>query len=164
MPVYAVIVFMVYTWTIYTFIRYLPYWLNFLNVSEILAIFSYAMLSDFFESLGILCLLLGFCIVLPAKILREAFVARGTLVILCLLSTTIIYLNYYAKIGSSTLLLFILCSLVVIAATMILSFVSAKNRVIMLGVEWLSNNTIIFLYIYIPITILSLVNILFRNL
>ena len=49
MPVYAVIVFMVYTWTIYTFIRYLPYWLNFLNVSEILAIFSYAMANHQFS-------------------------------------------------------------------------------------------------------------------
>ncbi len=164
MSVYAVIVFITYTWTTYTFIRYLPYWLSFLNVSEISAIFSYAILSDFFESLGVMCLLLGFCVVLPAEFLRKAFLVHGTLIVICLLGAIIVYLNYYARIVSPTLFLVVLWSLIILVASIIVSFVSAKNRFVVLAIEWLSNNVVIFLYIYIPMTILSLVNVLFRNL
>jgi hypothetical protein len=161
--VYAVIVFMVYTWTIYAFIRFLPYWLRFLNVTEILAIFSYAMLSDCLESLGFIFLLLVSCVILPARFLRNTFAVRGTVMAVCLLGAIIVYMNGYAKNGTPSLLSYILWSLAILAVAFLLSFLAAKIRFVISAVEWLSSNMTIFLYIYIPLTILSLLNVIFRN-
>ena len=163
-PVYAVIVFMVYTWTIYAFIRFLPYWLNFLNMSEILAIFSYAMLSDCLESLGILFLLSVSCVILPAGFLRNTFVVRGSVIATCLLGAGMVYVATIPKTSPAPLISYILWSLAVLAAAIFLAFVAAKIRFVVSAMEWLSNNMIIFLYIYIPITALSLLNVIFRNL
>jgi hypothetical protein len=163
-PVYAVIVFMVYSWTIYIYIRFLPYWLRFLNVSEILAIFSYTMLSDFLESLSVVLFLLVFCTLLPAAFLRNAFEVRGTVMVVCLLGAIIVYMDGYAENRTPSLLSYILWSLAILAAALFLSFLAAKIRFVIPAVEWLSTNMTIFLYIYIPLTILSLLNVIFRNL
>ena len=77
--VYAVIAVMFAGWTITAFLWKLSAWLLLLNLGEIFIIFSYAMVASFLESMIILLLLLIVCILLPARVLRDEFVVRGTI-------------------------------------------------------------------------------------
>jgi hypothetical protein len=89
---------------------------------------------------------------------------RGSLIAICLLGTVIVYVNYFADKNSPSLISYVLWSLTVLAVTIFLAFGAAQIRFIASAMEWLSNNMILFLYIYIPITALSLLNVIFRNL
>ena len=54
-PVFAVIVLIVYAWTIIWFFWKLPSWLFFLNAGEILTAFAYSLATNLAESLVVLC-------------------------------------------------------------------------------------------------------------
>ena len=163
LSVYAVIVFMVYTWTLYVFISSFPYWLRFLNISEILALLSYAMLTNLIESLSLFFLLAGLCVILPASALKTAFVVRGTVIVICLLVAILVFLNNNTPTNLAPSQL-IMRSLAVILAVIIISFVAPKLRFVATVFTWLSENMTIFLYIYIPMTILASLVVLVRNL
>src|SRR5512140_447536 len=76
-PVYAVIVLVIYTWTILWFFWKLPSWTFFLNVGEMLTMLAYSLATNFAESLLVLCGPLVLGLVLPRKWFSEVFVARG---------------------------------------------------------------------------------------
>ena len=52
--VFAVAVFMVYTWTMYVSFWNLPSWLMYLEIGEIFSIYAYAFLVNFLESILLL--------------------------------------------------------------------------------------------------------------
>src|SRR5688572_21639703 len=77
LPVYAVIVLLIYGWTLYKFNYNLPGWLGFLNFFEILAIFAYSMAVNFLESLIFLLVILVIGFFLPRSWFSDFFIARG---------------------------------------------------------------------------------------
>src|SRR5690349_22735170 len=79
LQVYAVIAVMLSGWTITAFLWKLSAWLLLLNLSEIFTIFSYSMVANLIESLTVLLLLLIVCVLLPASVLCDDFVVRGTI-------------------------------------------------------------------------------------
>lgn len=74
---YAVVTFPIFSWTTVSWFWKLPYWLNFLTTGEIVAVFSYAMATAFFETFIVIRFLVLLCLIFPPRIFREAFVARG---------------------------------------------------------------------------------------
>ncbi len=163
LPVYAVVVFMVYGWTLFTYFRYLHYWIDFLNVSEIFAIFCYSMLADLAESLFILFVLLGICAILPPQFLKDRFVVRGTLAVICVLGSILVFLNDFPDLNDYLLTLLPWTAATIFVAALA-AFVSARSGFVARAVMWLSDSMIIFLYIFMPVTALSFVVVLFRNL
>src|SRR5262245_15082942 len=85
LQVYAVIAVMLSAWTITAFLWKLSDWLMILNVREIATIFSYSMTTNLLEGLLLLLLLLALCAMLPAPILRDDFVVRGTILVIGLI-------------------------------------------------------------------------------
>jgi hypothetical protein len=163
LPVYAVAAFMVYGWTLITYFRYLHYWQEFLNVGEIFAIFSYAMLLDLMESLLILLSLLLVCAILPPKILKDAFIVRGTLVVICLLGSILFFLSNFSDLNSY-MIIAIPWGGATIASVILAAFLAARFRFIASAAIWLSDSMIIFLYIFLPLTLISFFVALIRNL
>ncbi len=163
LPVYAITAFMVYGWTFFTYFRYLHYWLQFLNISEIFAIFCYAMLADLAESLLILFILMCICFVLPSRFLKDAFVVRGTLIVICVLGSILVFLNNFPDLDAYMITVLPWTGVTILVAALVAYF-AVRSRFIVRTVAWFSDSMIIFLYIFVPLTALSLLVVLVRNL
>jgi hypothetical protein len=163
-PVYAVISFPIFSWTTIVWFWKLPYWLNFLTAGEIGSIFSYSMVAAFFESMVVISFLLLLCFILPARIFRDRFVVRGTWLALGL---TVAFLGsgvWRGFLGFSyiqfSLLSWSLASLLVI---LVFTIAAARFRFMARVAEWLSDRLIVFLYILIPVSMLSIIVVFIRN-
>ncbi|SRR6266511_1891178 len=164
LPVYAVIAVPIFGWTITSWLWKLPSWLNFLTPGEITAIFYYAILTAFVESILICIFLLLLCFLLPSQMFRDQFVVRGTwLAVGLALSilgngvwrgmTRFTYAEVSLAIWSSASLIIII----------LLTFLSTKIRFMTVVADWISDRLIIFLYLLIPLSILSILVVLVRN-
>jgi hypothetical protein len=164
LPVYAVVAFPIFSWTTVSWFWKLPYWLNFLNGGEIAAIFAYSMATALFESLIVIGFLLLLCLILPSNAFRDLFVIRGSWLALGL---TLSFLGHAAWRGflgfsyiESSLLPWTLISVVVM---LLITFAAARVRFMTRTAAWLSDRLTVFLYLIVPIAILSLIVVVVRN-
>jgi len=163
-PVYAVVVLMIYSWTLLWFFWKLSGWLIYLRLDEILTIFAYSSAVNFIESLIVLLGLVAVSVILPQKWFYDHFVTRGTILVLVGLG----YLMYVASrmqtidgfpeslILRFTIPVILLAVLVILAAD---RFAALRSVF-----EELANRATIFLYIFLPISLVSLLVVIFRNL
>lgn len=164
LQVYAVITAPIFGWTITSWLWKLPSWLNFLTPGEITAIFFYAMLTAFLESVLICSVFLLLCLLLPPQLFRDHYVVRGTWVALGLCLSILgngvwraMTRFTYAEIS---LLIWSFVSLIIIV---LLAFVSTRVRFMTLLAAWISDRLTIFLYLLIPLSILSVLVVVIRN-
>jgi hypothetical protein len=128
-----------------------------LYLGEILVVFAYRMVASLVESVIVLIVLLGLCFALPAKLLKDAFVLRGTSTVICILGSMILFWNhflsgdvYFWMIGS-------------ILLAILFGFLSTRVRLMSVFLRWLSDSLIVFLYILMPLSLVSLVTVVIRN-
>ena len=156
-PVFAVTSMMFFGWTAFRFSQKLPSLLLYLGLDEIISIYSYALTTDFLESMiySIVISVVGF--VLPKRLFRESFIARGSL--LSLLGVG--YLMYLAFIvGQSKSMEFPWDVIVwapawavaILLASIVLPFIAPIRTV----VESFADRAIIFLYILMPLSAVSI--------
>ena len=160
--VFAVVAFMVYAWSIGWFLWSLPSWLKFMTTGEILSGFSYVLGFSLIESLAFLIFLLGWCFILPATILRDEFIARGTVVAISIIGSVMIYLRYFI----SAIRLdnhFYLFLLTLLLSIIVIAFVSTAFPRLHQFINWLSDSFIIFLYILVPLSLFSILVVVIRN-
>lgn len=161
MPVYAVIALIIYDWTIYWFLWQVPAWLYYLNIGEILIVGAYAMVTNLVESLVVLCVPLAASLLLPPAWFRDTFVARGTALVVCLLGCLILLAELFQKRGEYPADAAQLWKLV-FAAPLLLAIVFLAGRIGGLGraLEWAAERLTVFLFVLLPISIISLAAIL----
>ncbi len=166
LQVYAVIAVMFAGWTIIAFLRKLPSWLLTLNIGEIFNLFSYSMFVNLIESLIILLLLLLACILLPPRILRDDFRARGSILVLGFLGSLIVYLWVFMQFGMDNVPRLLIPPLIVLLlAAFVLAF-SSKLRVagfMRSAALWISDRLVVFLFLLIPLFIVLSAYVIFRN-
>ena len=161
-PVYAVIVMMVYPWTLARFFWRLPSWLYFSSVGEIAVIFAYMMVVNLIESLLVLLAPLLMSIVLPQKWFYDRFITKGTLLVLFGLG----YFMYFDnQLQYQTPFPVELVSWTPAIALAILGLVFLIDRFRFLDgiLAGLSSRLLIFLYISIPVSLVSLLVVVIRN-
>jgi hypothetical protein len=78
-PVYAILVFLIFSWALYRFFWYLPSWLEYLSLPAVLVVLSYSLAFALFESLVMMGVFLLLNLCLPAALFRRHFVAQGSL-------------------------------------------------------------------------------------
>ena len=162
--VFAVAMFLVYTWTLYTSFWKLPSWLFFLQMREILSIYAYAFVVNFIESLLLLLIVLLPAILLPRQWWTDTFISKGFALILIILGSALVHMSLYrtpdtrAVFVSGQFVWWIATFLVAIVLTWLVGRVSWVRS----GLETLADRFVIFLYIYLPLTALSLVAVLTR--
>jgi hypothetical protein len=162
--VYAVVAVPIFGWTITSWLWKLPSWLNFLGPGEITAIFFYAVMTAFTESLLICIFILLLSFLLPSKMFRDQFVVRGTWFALGL-ALSILGNGVWRGMtrftyGEVSLPLWSIVSLIMI---IFLTFLSTKVRFMAFVADWISDRLIIFLYLLIPLSILSILVVVVRN-
>lgn len=164
LPVYAVIVIMIYSWTILWFFWKLNGWLYYLRLEEIATIFAYSSAVNFIESLIVLLGVVAVSVVLPRKWFSDQFVVRGTILVL----TGLGYVMYVAyKIQTiqgfpENLVLRYTIPVILLAVLVILA--ADRFGILRTIFEGLANRVTVFLYLFLPIGILSLLVVIFRNL
>jgi hypothetical protein len=163
LQVYAVIAVMFAGWTITAFLWKLSAWLLLLNLGEIVAIFSYAISANFVESLLLLFILLTACALLPARIFRDDFVVRGTVLSLGLIGSLMAFVGSHMQFGIESGLLLLIAPVAVLLLMAFLLYGSSKYQRMRSMAMWFSDRVVVFLFILVPLFVAVFVYVLFRN-
>ena len=156
--VYGIITILVYGWSIYQFIWKLPSWLKFLVPGEIVTIAFYTLVSDLLESLLILAILLGFALVLPGTWMRERFAFRGGLSALSVLGL-FVGLAYFNVTLQQVLTYWFWVPI----GFAFLHLLFGKLRFLQTSIEKLADSMSVFLYLTVPLSLLSIMVVIVRN-
>ena len=155
------ITLVVYSWTILHFFWRLPGWLYFMSIGEVLTVYAYSMATNLLESLLILCLPLGMGIVLPRKLFSDVFTTRGIVVAFSSLAYIAYLLNQFETRddyprGETRLLP------AVLIASIVLAFLIGKVKILTKAIEFFAEQTTVFLYITVPLSLIALLIVLVR--
>lgn len=161
-PVYAVAVAMIYSWSLLQFFWKLPSWLYFSSVGEIAVIFAYMMVVNLIESILVLLAPILMSIILPQKWFYDKFVTKGTLLVLSGLGY-LIYFNDHLNSQTPFPLELVYRTPVIALALISLVFLIDWTGFLDKILNELTNRLIIFLYISIPVSLISLLIVLVRN-
>jgi hypothetical protein len=162
--VYATAVFLVYGWTLLASFWKVPSWLYFLKISDILSVYAYAFVVDFAESLILLFIVLLIGAILPRRWWNSHFIATGIVWIAVPMGSIMLRLytnrtpdmwedfvyNQWAWWGYTLLL------------GLLLSFLFSRVGWLRKALEGVSDRLTVFLYIYLPVTFLSVILIIGR--
>ena len=162
--VFAVAMFLVYTWTLFTSFWKLPSWLFFLQFGEILSIYAYAFVVDFIESSLLLFIVLLPAVLLPRRWWTERFVSRGFAVILIILGSAVLHISLYRTPDTRPLFVSGQLSwwIVTFVLALLLTWSAGSVAWLRRGLENLSDRFVVFLYLYAPLTALALFVVLAR--
>ena len=161
-PVYAVIVMMVYVWSLFQYFWRLSSWLNFSTLGQVGGIYVYTVAVNIIESLLILLVLLALSVILPSKWFSEEFVVKGsTLTLLTLGGLMVFNQTLFEDIVHPSVLLPKLLAFG--AVTAFLMFLFGRIGFLKKTMEEIANRMTVFLYIWMPITAISILVLLVRN-
>lgn len=159
LPVYGVIVLLLYGWTIYTLLWNLPAWILFRTASDIAITFCYGMAVDFLESILFLFLITALAVILPKTWMRGDFVFMGSIFSIGVLGG-IMHIIATGKLhGSITYY-----PLVIAVVIFLIRIAGLRFPVIRQLIEDFAGRCIIFIYLSLPVSVISLFIVLFRNL
>ena len=166
LPVFSVIIFFVFTWTLYTMFYYLPSWLGDMYTRDILILSTYSFAFALLESLTVLGVMVVLALLLPARFFKDNFVAQGGF--LAILVSLAAYL-IHPKLGDAIplrLLYLVQISIISLIGTVILivllSFLLDRLPGLTRIVNAIAEGMTIFAYIYLPLGLLSLLVVLLR--
>ncbi len=157
LPVCGVIVAVIYSWNLYRFVWILPSWLKFLTVGEIFNILSMTLAISFLDTLLVLGLLIIVALIVPFQWFRDDFVFRGclfglyVLIFAVYLASNVVPLNLLPVYSMGSLVVFIFLQLWGGRVLRIRSLVLV-----------LADRAIVFLYVYLPMTLVGIVSIVLR--
>ena len=163
--VYAVAVFLVYGWTLLASFWKVPSWMFFLKIGEILSVYAYSFAIDFAESVLLLLVMLLVGLFLPKRWWNEQFTSMSVVWISALLGSVMLRLytnrapefwedfvyNQQTWWGYTVLL------------GVVLSILFSRVDWLRKGLESLADRLVVFLYIYMPLTAISIIVVLVRN-
>ncbi len=140
-------------------------WLFHLNIWDIVGIFSYVMVFAWLESLVVLIVLILLSAILPAGFLRERFVAQSSLAVFLTSGWAIVaqYKAGIAEILPWTLKTFLLGMILYLASIGVSCFLIRLFDPIGDLINSFVERLTVFLYVYLPMTLLSMVIIILRN-
>jgi hypothetical protein len=161
--VLSVIVFAVFSWSIRGFLFILPSIALRYAAMEIVAIFFYMMAFALLESLLIAGSLAVVSAILPKMWLREGFSYKGFLIVLI---SSVASILYQASLrdelpGTNIYFLWVGVPILILIVLILLFHFVHRWRVVLQSV---AERFMVFAYLYIPIGVLGLVAVIFRNL
>lgn len=152
---------MIYYPTINRFFWKIPSWILFSTLGDLFSIYSYMVLVNFLESLLVLGSVLILCVILPRKWFYDNFLSKGTLSVIL----TLLFLIYLGSKMQSDVFPWTLIRMSPYILLLIVFLVFLLDRVNFLRnfIEKLADRFTVFLYILIPISVLSALVVLIRN-
>ena len=168
LAVVSVIVFIVFSWTLYRTFWWVPSWLEYLNIWSILIIVAYVMAFALFESLALMSLIVILSLLFPKRIFKDQFVAQGSALSVMLglgafLIQRKVSLIYRLELWQ-TLLYPGLVVVGVILLVFILSFLFTRVHLLSRLALAVTDRMTIFAYLYIPLGLVGWLVVMARNL
>jgi hypothetical protein len=163
---YGVIVFLLYSWTLLASFYKLPSWMYFLDLYDILSIYAYSFSANLLESLVLMAgaLLLEYTIFLPFRD-REGFQSRSVIMVIVVLACIMTRLILYRSPEKSMAFLqweWVWWSLSLVGGY-VMALRAPRSRFLKSLIDGLAERTVVFVYIYIPLSLLALLMVLIRN-
>jgi hypothetical protein len=161
-PVYAIISLILYSWTLLWFFWKLPSWLYFLSLPEILTNVAYMFATNFVESILVLLGIILLSALLPKSLFSSAFVARGVSIVILGLG----YMMYLAfQFGDREDYPSQLVRLIplVFLLSVVIAFLIGRTGFLRKAIEDFADRAIILLYLLLPLSVLSIGVVIFRN-
>ena len=165
--VFAACVVPIHSWATLTFLYQVTGWIVYLNVWDVIGTFAYTQAFAFLESLVVLLCVILLAVILPARVLRDRFVPLGGMLVLLNLAwaiavqyTGIIPFTRYVPWHSKKFLLGAVAYLVSLGASYV--WVRRHERVQGAVSSFVERLTVL-LYIYIPLSLASIVILIIRN-
>ena len=161
-PVYAVIVMMIYPWTLTRYFWKLSGWILFASGGDLAAFFAYMVVVNLLESILILLVPLSMSIILPRKLFYDRFKTRSVALVLFGLGF-LIYLNRNLHADAPFPMTLVQWIPVAGVAILVLVFLVDQVGFLRRVLDELANRLTIFLYISIPVSVIALLVVLMRN-
>jgi len=168
LPVFSLILFIVYSWTIYRMLFQIPSWLYSHSKTGIFFLAAYVIAVALIESLLLFGFVLLVSLILPRGIFRDQFIAQGSLMVIACTIWALIFKFQSESSGlrnlfevSAWILLFILTLLLIAVVSPFLMQRYPRSKS---ALEAIADRMIIFAWIYVPIGLVSLAIVLVRNL
>jgi hypothetical protein len=162
--IFATAAFIVYGWTIYSSFWKIPSWLFYLRLSEIFSVYAYSFIVNFVESALLTLGVLFLGLFLSGNLWRDGFISAGVVILAVLVGSALIHMRIYED--PNLRVDFIHSQLRWWAGTVFIAFAVSF---ICVRVTWLRNllenladRFVVFLYFYMPLTLLSLGVVLVR--
>ena len=167
LPVLSVIVFIVFTWTLYRMFFQVPSLLFYMRVWDVLIISAYVLAFALFESMVVLGLLLIFSLVFPAKYFKDNFVAQGSTVVL-MISMGAVALQRKMKImyrldGWELILYPFVLLTAIVFVIFAASYIYDRFKILPRIINTVAERMIVFVLLYVPLSILGLLVVFVRN-
>ena len=154
LPVYGVIVLILYIWTLLWFFWKVPSWMYFLTFSEISVSLAYSLAVNLLESLAVLVFLITLCLILPQKWFYDAFIPQAVGLILPGLGFMMyLAMQFQTKEDYPSLLLRL--SPLVALGIAVFSFLISRVAFLRKVIELFADRATIFAYITIPASLIS---------
>jgi len=162
--VFATAAFIVYGWTIYASFWKIPSWMFYLKLDEIFSVYAYSFLVNFVESALLTAGLVFLGFFLSDNLWKDGFLSASVITLAISVGSALLHMRLYEnpnqRVG------FIDSQLrwwgMTILITFVASFVFARVPWLRRVSENLADRFVVFLYIYIPLTMLSLGLVIFR--
>jgi hypothetical protein len=161
-PVYAVIVMMIYPWTLTRFFWKLSSWILFASVGDLAALFAYMVVVNFVESILVLLVPLAMSVVLPRKWFYDRFKTRSIALVLFGLGF-LMYLDRNLHADAPFPLILVRWIPMAAVAILVLVFLVDQVGFLRRVLDELANRLTVFLYISIPVSVIALLVVLIRN-
>lgn len=161
-PVYSVVVVVIYSWSLLRFFWRLPSLLNYSTAGDIGIIFSYLITVNLLESLAVVSVPVILSLIFPSKWYFERFLSKSVLLVLLALGYMIYISSHINTEEPFPYVLFQWAPLVFLS---ILAFVFMLDRIPFIGrlLEDIADRFVVFLFISIPVSIISCIVVLVRN-
>ncbi|MBV6396479.1 MAG: hypothetical protein HFACDABA_02077 [Anaerolineales bacterium] len=163
-PVLSILCVLFYGWTAVMFLWKLSSWLFFLTFGEIAVLAAYASVTNLVESLVLLGILLLAAALLPARWLKDDFSLRGGALAITLAGSMLLinHLSVIDRLGPVAYWpLWILGALLF---GMALSSIASRVTIVGRAIVWLGDQFSVFLFILLPMSVVSIVVLLARML
>ena len=159
----SIAVFVCFSWSIIGFFNKLSSFLLYFKPAEIAAIFAYMMAFALLESLVATSLLVLLSAVLPSSWLREGFAYKGFVILVIATADALAFQKSLGDVFPPTRTLLLLSILPLVLTVVLLVVLRSTPRLqsLLLNVQ---DRFLILLFVYLPIGIISLIAVTFRNL
>ena len=164
LAVFAVVATFVYGWTIVILFWKLPSFLLFATPGELFAITSYVLVSALIESLVVMGLLAGTSFLLPARFFRDDFLVRASWLVMIGYGSVMLFLKLNALFETVFGRSVDAWSAGTILSCLLAAWISPRIKFMRSVAEWVSDRFQVFLFLLIPLSLLSLVVVIIRNL
>jgi hypothetical protein len=166
--VFSVILFIVFSWTLYRVFWWVPSWLEYLSIWGILIIVSYVLAFALFESLAVFILVATIGLILPKKYFKDQYIVQGCslaalLGLVAFLVQRKISLIYRLELWQTVAYPWLIL-LGILALVPVISMVFKRFQGLARLALAVAERMTIFAYVYMPLGLIGLLVVVIRNL